>query len=535
MVKTQRTEQGKTWAGRVTELTPATRSLLSVHLAKLEWTGGGEIEMVRRQQDGQLYLIDVNPRFPAWIHGATVVGCNLPAHLVASATGINLPSSRGDSQEFVRVVDEIPAKFPQRPMKWGVVNAVSLGKMHPSDMPGLARRLNGGARAHGSKELRAVPGDDPTLQSMSLRLAEEFRTPHHAFLSEVLNERLIKFTTVLKAVSRSTGIDVVGAYSVKTNPNQRVVESIKNHSLLAECISLSESDYCLALGIDGSHIVLNGPAKWWPITSDGGGRRTFYAVNCDSYEDLKLTAARLRDGDATTYLGARICPPSVTSRFGFDVGAVDDFLALARGLVDANTIARIGVHYHVAPSSIGSSAWLSSLIEVLKFCRELERTTGLQFRMVDLGGGAPAKYLDSVYRTILEQATNAVIRLLPNVAEIVCEPGKMLVEPSMVTLTTVISVTRRSNRRVVVIDASIADVPDASSYPHRLWWKPRDSSKWYKLDGGHDVVYGRLCMENDVVRTSVYIPDLLASGDLIAILDTGGYDYSMKYTFGSGE
>jgi predicted ATP-grasp superfamily ATP-dependent carboligase len=65
--------------------------------------------MVRDASD-QPWLLEMNPRFPAWVHGATIAGHNLPALLVAAASGATAKSSPNVSQEFTRVVVEIPVR-----------------------------------------------------------------------------------------------------------------------------------------------------------------------------------------------------------------------------------------------------------------------------------------------------------------------------------------------------------------------------------------------------------------------------------------
>jgi hypothetical protein len=81
MRKREITEEGKTWAGDISEVDEAFLTPLRRIVRELNWTGGGELEMVR-DADGRLWLLEWNPRFPAWVHGATIAGVNLPALLV---------------------------------------------------------------------------------------------------------------------------------------------------------------------------------------------------------------------------------------------------------------------------------------------------------------------------------------------------------------------------------------------------------------------------------------------------------------------
>jgi carbamoyl-phosphate synthase large subunit len=51
-----------------------------VELSK--WRGGFELELMLEPEKNELYLIEVNPRFPAWVYMATGCGINLPERMV---------------------------------------------------------------------------------------------------------------------------------------------------------------------------------------------------------------------------------------------------------------------------------------------------------------------------------------------------------------------------------------------------------------------------------------------------------------------
>lgn len=105
------TAGGKTWSGIVSGVSTGWRSRLERLVASLGWHGGGECEFVR-DRTGLLWLIDVNPRFPAWIHGATLCGHNLPAELIAAASGRAPISFEAKSHALSRVVVEVAVEPP---------------------------------------------------------------------------------------------------------------------------------------------------------------------------------------------------------------------------------------------------------------------------------------------------------------------------------------------------------------------------------------------------------------------------------------
>jgi carbamoyl-phosphate synthase large subunit len=88
MRKTVITDKGKAWAG----ITLEDNELVSIarhFAAQTNWSGGFELEMIKTEQNEYL-LIEINPRFPAWVYLAVGVGQNHPEALVRLALGENV-------------------------------------------------------------------------------------------------------------------------------------------------------------------------------------------------------------------------------------------------------------------------------------------------------------------------------------------------------------------------------------------------------------------------------------------------------------
>jgi diaminopimelate decarboxylase len=109
MVKKGVTSRGKTWSGIVTQLSEEWRLRLESLVRRFAWHGGGELEFIR-DSHARLWLIDINPRFPAWIHGSTVCGINLPGELLSAASGRGALKGMHKSKAFSRVVVEVSVR-----------------------------------------------------------------------------------------------------------------------------------------------------------------------------------------------------------------------------------------------------------------------------------------------------------------------------------------------------------------------------------------------------------------------------------------
>jgi carbamoyl-phosphate synthase large subunit len=79
------TDKGKAWGG----ITISDEKMLVMtrkFLKNTKWRGGFELELMKNK-DGELYLLEINPRLPAWIYLAVGVGQNIPEALVNLAMG----------------------------------------------------------------------------------------------------------------------------------------------------------------------------------------------------------------------------------------------------------------------------------------------------------------------------------------------------------------------------------------------------------------------------------------------------------------
>ncbi|MBU1741760.1 MAG: ATP-grasp domain-containing protein [Proteobacteria bacterium] len=80
------TDKGKAWAG-VTVSEKELLRLTAEVVRHLSWRGPLEVEVLRAREDGRYYLIEINPRFPAWVYLCQAAGQNLPQALVKLALG----------------------------------------------------------------------------------------------------------------------------------------------------------------------------------------------------------------------------------------------------------------------------------------------------------------------------------------------------------------------------------------------------------------------------------------------------------------
>ena len=106
------TSLGKTWTA-VTVRNENLFSFAESFVSNLKWRGAFELECMVSGND--IYLIEINPRFPAWVYFATGVGVNLPERLLKAALGLD-PERDWDypaGKLYVRFTDELITDISQ--------------------------------------------------------------------------------------------------------------------------------------------------------------------------------------------------------------------------------------------------------------------------------------------------------------------------------------------------------------------------------------------------------------------------------------
>jgi diaminopimelate decarboxylase len=541
MRKRDVTAEGKTWAGDVSEVDPAFEKELRRIVRELNWSGGGEIEMVR-DTAGQLWLLEVNPRFPAWVHGATIAGHNLPALLVQDATGAKARKAEPQAQEFTRVVLEVPVRddFPLPALPEPFAGAVGHSMKHPSGLTALAERLHKADAdlieivEDRGEEVEGKPDiPEAFLADIASHDLAAMQTPEFLFMGSTA-EALFRRATDRAHRLSTNEVQVTSGYSIKTNPDERLIRLALENGFYAEGISLLEVHKALEVGFRPDQVILNGPGKWWP---DGMmPKERLHAVFCDSIADLDRCVAAIEAGEmASRHVGIRIRTPNVVSRFGIPLDTPETFTKLVEAVDRLPRDSAFAIHFHMASSNIGVASWWHLFESMLKWCRSIESLSGRTIELLDMGGGWFPDDWHSDDETRFAKAAEKVKAALPGVRQIVSEPGKAMAQPSMALAMRILEIQEHEEDVVeAVVDGSIAELPMYAFQPHRILRQCGETGALQPLGRGKTHLMGRLCMEHDIVASNVALPEGTRAGDVLIFCDAGGYDRSMSYVFGRG-
>ncbi len=270
-------------------------------------------------------------------------------------------------------------------------------------------------------------------------------------------------------------------YAVKANPAPEVLKLLASLGSSFDCASVNEIDMALAAGATPDRISFGNTIKKERDVAAAFARGIrLFAVDCvEEVEKIsraapgsKVFCRILCAGDGAEWPLSRKfgCEPDVA------IGVLEHAFRLG---LDA-----YGISFHVGSQQPNTAAWDNALKATAEVFRTLS-DRGIQLRMVNLGGGFPAKYLKKV--PLVKQYGRAISTALRKhfgnrIPETIIEPGRGMVGDAGVIKAEVVLISKKSKEegepRWVYLDigkfGGLAETMDeAIRYPIRTAHDPR--------------------------------------------------------------
>jgi ornithine decarboxylase len=313
-------------------------------------------------------------------------------------------------------------------------------------------------------------------------------------------------------------------YAMKANPAQEILSRLGKLGSSFDTASRGEIEQCMAVGVDAQRISFGNTIK--------KERDIAWAYQ----QGVRLFAF---DSEAEMAKLARSAPGSrVFCRVLVDCGGAEWPLSrkfgcapeMARDLLRKAAEAGLdpyGVSFHVGSQQTDLEQWDRALAQVSQMFFALAET-GIDVKMVNLGGGFPARYRADVQplEAYCEAVQRALVRHFGNrMPEVIIEPGRSMVGDAGVIQSEVVLISRKAandRKRWVYLDVGkfggLAETMD-ESIKYRLT-TPRDGGRT-----GPVVLAGPTCDSADILyeKTEYRLPLALKVGDKVEIQATGAY------------
>ena len=232
----------------------------------------------------------------------------------------------------------------------------------------------------------------------------------------------------------------------------------------------------------------------------------------------------------------KISTGSVDSKFGTAI-ETGQAMEITKKALALNNINLCGFHCHVGSQVFDPQPFTDASEIMLEFIADVRDSLGYTAEILNLGGGLGVRYTKDdpeidygeKIKEIAEIIGSQCEKLNLPVPKILMEPGRSLVADAGMTLYTVGSVKEITGyKNYVSIDGGMTDNPRYTLYesPYTVILSSRaNDEKDYTA-----TVAGRCCESGDLIQEDVKMPKP-ARGEILAVLTTGAYNYSMASNY----
>jgi len=366
-------------------------------------------------------------------------------------------------------------------------------------------------------------------------IAEKYGTPLYIYSQDRLIENINKINRALKNYFDSYHI----CYTIKANSNPHLIKLLKDTipSLGADCASPGEIYIAGKSGIKGNECIYTG--NYESIEDLDYALKAGAHINLDdmtSFNRMKSIglpediAFRLNPGFGKGAF-AQIVTGGKNSKFGVPHYDIVNAYRLAK----ESGIKKFGIQCMTGSGVLDSEYFPKLMAEILKTIKLLNSELDIHMNYISLGGGYGIPYKDDEVGLNFNQVFKDVAKIFhpyfeeQNITKpsLWIEPGKSIVGDTGILLTRVTGI-KESYKSYIGLDAGMETLMRPALYGayHRIYkvGEP-DAPNIKKVD-----ITGRICENTDRLAEDRDFPEV-QEGDLIAVMDTGAYSFTMSHQF----
>lgn len=375
----------------------------------------------------------------------------------------------------------------------------------------------------------------------TVSLAETYGTPLY-----VMDEALIRNTMRAYRNSMQKHYPNGGsvAFASKACSFKEMYRIAKDEGCFVDVVSGGELYTALSVGFPANHILFHGNNKTEAeirlALSNGVGR-----LVADNPTDLRRISRIAVAMDKTADIYMRITPGidahthdfiqtgQIDSKFGvaLENGEVMQIVSEASKL---DGVRVVGLHCHIGSQIFETEPFGLAAKVMMRLISDIRDEFGITIGELNLGGGFGVRYtkddkpvsIDEIVSVLTDSIKESAKKLDLDLPFLVIEPGRSIVAPSGITVYTVGSVKEiKDVRTYVSVDGGMTDNPRYALYaadytavlPERIDAEATETV----------AIAGRCCESGDLIGKEMKLPPVKA-GDLLAVLTTGAYNYSMS-------
>lgn len=378
----------------------------------------------------------------------------------------------------------------------------------------------------------------------TLALAKEFGTALFVMDEDRIRRRCREYK---QAMAEYLPAGSHPLYASKAMSIKRIYEIMEEENMGVDVVSPGELYTAVKAGFPMENVYFHGSSKTDEDIRFAMEHRVGYFV-CDNADELNaIDAEAARQGICQKIL-LRLAPGvdphthekintgRVDSKFGvaIETGQAGKLVGEA---LERKNVQLWGYHCHVGSQLFDEVLFCDSATNMLTFAADMQKQYGYTAKVVNLGGGMGVPYTKDQskvdYAGNIQKIGTHITRLCEQLQiappVILMEPGRSIVADSGITLYTVTGIKEIPGfKNYVGIDGGMTDNPR-----YTLYQAPYSVYNAGKMGENADfvcTVAGRCCESGDLIQEEVALARP-GRGDILAVLTTGAYNYSMASNY----
>ncbi len=381
----------------------------------------------------------------------------------------------------------------------------------------------------------------------AVNLAKSFGTPLY-----VMDENYIRAMCRIyrDTIEKEYGGNGLVLYASKAFSCLAIYRIANSEGIGCDIVSGGELYTALHAGFPAEKMVLHGNNKLLDELTLALDHKIGLIV-VDSYDELDTIDALAAERGRVQDVLIRVNPgveahthrfiqtAKTDSKFGFSVsdGTAEKISAYA---LQKKNIRLKGYHCHIGSQIFEKKSFTTAVDKMVDFMKAMRDKLGFEAGVLNLGGGYGIWYTDEDAKVSCEGYADYLKAILTRLKEradecglkrpyILIEPGRSIVGEAGITLYTVGAIKDIPGvKKYVAVDGGMFDNPRYALYQAKYTavLANRANEKPTEIVS----IAGKCCESGDIVCADVALP-AAKRGDILAVLSTGAYNYSMASNY----
>ncbi|QNQ82059.1 diaminopimelate decarboxylase [Lactobacillus sp. PV037] len=377
----------------------------------------------------------------------------------------------------------------------------------------------------------------------TLALAHKYGTPLVVYdVSKIRNQ-----IRAFKKVFDQEKVNYAVSYASKAFAAKAIYEVVDQEGAYADVVSAGELYTAYQAGFPMEKLSFHGNNKsrfeLEMAVEHGVGK-----IIIDNFHEIELLSDILAEKNSKIDVMLRITPGisahtheydqtgQEDSKFGFDLKSGQAEEALVKVLNNPR-MNMLGIHAHIGSQIFEVEGFKMAARKLVEVAKQWYEKYHYETQILNVGGGfgiryvendhplAPEEFVKVIVQTIKQETEKADLKM----PEINIEPGRSIVGPAAINLYTVGSSKKVSGYQpYITVDGGMGDNIRPALY--QADYDTVLANNPFKEVTQEVRIAGKYCESGDLLASNQPLPDVKA-GDILAMLNTGAYGYSMASNY----